>query len=107
MGVVSLSVIGSAGLYANSNVEGFAVVRGRLKGEDSRFNEIIVQSGSLLLTRCQVQKITMQGQIELDGTEVHGDITFEGETGRVILRNGAQVHGNVMNGTVVVCDHSC
>jgi len=41
-----------------------------------------------------------QAWVVLDGTIVHGDIEFKDLQGTVVLRNNAQVTGNVLGGVI-------
>lgn len=92
-----------------ATILGASCISGSLSATGSTFNGLELASNKSILTKCTVASIVMKAPsnateplvIELDGTTVLGDITFEGAQGQVIMLNGAVVKGQVNEGTVL------
>ncbi len=104
----SLAAYGSATL-SSVKVKGNTTVVGRFKATDSVFDSLTAWRGShivltnstalsIKVTKSQTDKVH---PIELDGSTVTGTIEFEAKDGVVILRNGAQVTGEVIGGSII------
>ncbi|MGE0010216.1 MAG: hypothetical protein AB7F19_06800 [Candidatus Babeliales bacterium] len=104
----SLKVSGAVTL-SETSVAGKTKISGCLDGKKTTFAAIEIASNKSVLTECTAASIAVKASswpivspiLELDGTTVLGDITFEGTEGQVIMRNGAVVKGNISNGVIV------
>ena len=91
----SLKISGSVKLDG-STVLGDTRIAGSLAAVATTFNALGLASNKSILTGCTVASIVIKAPdnsqeqliIELDGTTVLGDITFEGAQGQVIMLNG-------------------
>ena len=89
-------------------VKGAITTAGALTAHASKLASISVAQGSQVklfdstATSITVSKGTsIPKPIELSGSTVSENIVFEHEDGQVILRNGAEVKGKVIGGTIV------
>ncbi len=104
----SLSVYGGATL-SSITVTGDTTSAGAFRATDSTFSAISAARGShITLTNSTASSITItKGHtdklhpIELDASIIKGNIEFEEKDGTVILRNGAQVTGEVIGGAII------
>ncbi|MDP3889255.1 MAG: hypothetical protein Q8Q25_01775 [bacterium] len=108
----SYSTIGT--LHTNGNaylsktiVQGLSSISGFLQADQSTFDEISISTRNMILVNCTTKTITVKKQmpsleqiVDLSNTTVNGDILFEGNQGKVILRGISKVTGNITGATI-------
>ncbi len=90
----------------NSQIQHLMTINGFLIADQSQFQNIEISSNQMVLKGSSVQQIRFRSsgahsEITLEnGTQVQGDIYFEGNAGTVYLNGGSTIHGSVVNGEV-------
>jgi cytoskeletal protein CcmA (bactofilin family) len=101
-----LNVTGNANID-EATVEA-ANVTGMLNAKGCTIQDLSVTSESSMMDSCKVKKITVkkvEGSekpqvLELNNSQVEGDVTFEAGNGEVVLKGDARVAGAVVGGAI-------
>jgi hypothetical protein len=99
----SLTVNGAASLK-DSKVPETVSINGALEVDKSELGNVSINARDAIFTNSTVKSICVKYAneekpvIKLDNTTVTGDITFEGNKGKVVLISKAKVEGKINNG---------
>lgn len=103
----NLIVNGVANVH-NVSVHHETVINGVLTAGNSNFDTITISTTHMALNNCTVNSIIVRQTepkkeqiVELSNSSVNGSITFEQGNGKVIVKNGSAIKGNITGGVLV------